>query len=142
MAKERVVSLDWLKCLAALLIVNSHIGVCYGKYAALATGGAIGNAIFFFCSGYALSLGRFDRFDNWYKRRLFRIYPSVVARVLVIAPIIAVITAFFSGVDYNSMNINELIGGGAETASVSISSWWWMVPGSDSAVLRNSIYFA
>lgn len=112
MAKERVVSIDWLKCLAALLIVNSHIGVCYGKYAALATGGAIGNAIFFFCSGYALSLGRLDRFDNWYKRRLFRIYPSVVARVLVIAPIIAIITAFFSGMDCNSMSINELIGGG------------------------------
>lgn len=112
MAKERVVSLDWLKCLAAILIVNSHIGVCYGKYAALATGGAIGNTIFFFCSGYALSLGRFDRFDNWYKRRLFRLYPSVVARVLIIAPIIAMLTGLFSGEDYNILSVNWLIGGG------------------------------
>lgn len=104
MAKERVVSLDWLKCLAALLIVNSHMGVCYGKYAALATGGAIGNAIFFFCSGYALSLGRFDRFDNWFKRRVFRIYPSVIAKAFV-APIIAALTALFAtgslSMDYN-----------------------------------------
>ena len=95
MAKERVVSLDWLKCLAALLIVNSHMGVCYGTYAALATGGAIGNAIFFFCSGYALSLGRFDRFDNWFKRRVFRIYPSVIAKAFV-APIIAALTVLFT----------------------------------------------
>lgn len=44
-----------------------------------ATGGTIGDALFMFCSGYTLFLGRIDRFDNWYKRRISRIYPSVIA---------------------------------------------------------------
>lgn len=49
----------------------------YGKYSLLATGGAIGDVLFFFCSGYTLFLGRERRFDNYYKRRINRIYPTV-----------------------------------------------------------------
>ena len=49
------------------------------KYEMFATGGTIGDALFMFCSGYTLFLGRIDRFDNWYKRRINRIYPSVFA---------------------------------------------------------------
>ena len=51
----------------------------YGKYNALATGGAIGDVLFFFCSGFTLFLGKMGRFDNWYKRRINRIYPTVFA---------------------------------------------------------------
>lgn len=51
----------------------------YGKYSILATGGAIGDVLFFFASGYTLFLGRIGRFDNWYKRRINRIYPTVFA---------------------------------------------------------------
>lgn len=40
-------------------------------------GGAIGDVLFFFCSGYTLFLGRERRFDNYYKRRINRIYPTV-----------------------------------------------------------------
>lgn len=40
---------------------------------------AIGDALFFFCSGFTLFLGRMGRFDNWYKRRINRIYPTVFA---------------------------------------------------------------
>lgn len=39
----------------------------YGDFNDLATGGAIGDVLFFFCSGYTLFLGRMGRFDNWYK---------------------------------------------------------------------------
>ena len=77
--KERNVSIDILKCLAAILITNSHMGLLYGKYSVLATGGAIGDVLFFFCSGFTLFLGRMGRFDNWYKRRINRIYPTVFA---------------------------------------------------------------
>ncbi len=44
----------------------------------LATGGILGDALFFFCSGYKLFLGGMGRFDNWYKRRVVRIYPSII----------------------------------------------------------------
>jgi hypothetical protein len=49
----------------------------YAKFPILATGGVIGDSLFFFCSGFTLFLGRMERFDNWYKRRINRIYPSV-----------------------------------------------------------------
>jgi len=52
-------------------------------YGMLATGGAIGDALFMFCSGYTLFWGSMKRFDNWYKRRVNRIYPSVFACVAV-----------------------------------------------------------
>lgn len=83
--KQRDNSIDILKCIAALIITNSHMEVLYGDYAALATGGAIGDALFFFCSGYTLFLGRDGGFFNWYKRRINRIYPSVFAWALVAA---------------------------------------------------------
>lgn len=50
----------------------------YGKYNILATGGAIGDVLFFFCSGFTLFLGQERRFDNYYKRRINRIYPTVL----------------------------------------------------------------
>lgn len=81
------ISIDILKCWAALLITNSHMDMLYVYFAGLATGGALGDALFFFCSGFTLFLGRLGRFDNWYKRRINRIYPSVIGW--------AVISTFF-----------------------------------------------
>lgn len=100
--KERNISIDILKCLAALLITNSHMELLYGKYSALATGGAIGDVLFFFCSGFTLFLGRQGRFDNWYKRRINRIYPTVFAW--------AILGCFFFG--YQNDMKNTLIHGG------------------------------
>lgn len=77
--KERNIGIDILKFFAALLITNSHMELVYGNYSMLATGGAIGDVLFFFCSGFTLFLGRMGRFDNWYKRRINRIYPTVFA---------------------------------------------------------------
>ena len=56
--RQRNISIDILKCIAAILITNSHMGPLYGKYSILATGGAIGDVLFFFCSGFTLFLGR------------------------------------------------------------------------------------
>ena len=69
MNKTRDISIDILKCIAAIVITNSHMELLYGKYNVLATGGAIGDVLFFFCSGFTLFLGKMGRFDNWYKRR-------------------------------------------------------------------------
>lgn len=81
--KEKNLSIEFIKFIALFIIANSHMEILYGKFSFLATGGSIGDALFFFCSGYTLFLGRHDRFDNWYKRRISRIYPSVFAWALV-----------------------------------------------------------
>lgn len=103
MLHKRNIAIDVMKFFAALLITNSHMGMMYTKFSSLATGGAIGDAIFFFCSGFTLFLGQERRFDNWYKRRISRIYPTVIAW--------AIVTAFFINDTYS---IRECItkGGG------------------------------
>lgn len=83
MLQKRNISIDILKCFAAILITNSHMGLLYHPYEKFATGGAIGDVLFFFCSGFTLFLGRSARFDNWYKRRINRIYPTVFAWAIV-----------------------------------------------------------
>lgn len=75
-------SIDLLKCLAVLCIFNAHSTMLYPVWPWLSTGGYVGDALFFFCSGYTLFLdngSRLCRFDNWYKRRLGRIWPSCLA---------------------------------------------------------------
>ncbi len=71
--------MDVVKFLAVFLIINSHADIAYPKYSILATGGGIGDALFLFCSGFTLFLGKPLRFDFYYKRRVNRIYPSVFA---------------------------------------------------------------
>lgn len=100
---KRNISINILKCIAAILITNSHMDLLYGKYSTFATGGAIGDALFFFCSGFTLFLGRTGRFDNWYKRRINRIYPTVFAW--------AILGAFLFGYNFN-MRHTILFGGG------------------------------
>lgn len=75
--KKREYAIDFLKFFAALLITNSHLEVFDPTYP-LATGGSIGDVLFLFCSGYTLFMGKMGRFDNWYKRRLNRIFPPVI----------------------------------------------------------------
>ncbi len=84
MAQKRIPAIDYLKFIAVFLVMNSHMSICYPRFDFLATGGAIGDALFFFASGFTLFLGKTDvRFDQWYKRRINRIYPSVIATAIV-----------------------------------------------------------
>lgn len=99
---NREISIDLMKFLAVFLIINSHMDALYTQYSQLATGGSIGDALFLFCSGYALLLGKEQKFDLWYKRRINRIYPSVI--------ICAIMGCLFSGKD----NITLLKLGGGE----------------------------
>ena len=80
--KQRNIAIDILKFVAVFMVMNSHMAVCYPKYSVLATGGAIGDALFFFASGFTLFLGTSIRFDNWYKRRINRIYPSILSTAI------------------------------------------------------------
>ena len=73
-------AIDILKFVAAILITNSHMSGLYpSTYSSLATGGAIGDALFFFASGYTISYSRGGDFFNWYKRRINRIFPTLFA---------------------------------------------------------------
>ena len=98
MANERNIAIDILKVFAVLLVMNSHMKMCYPNYSFFATGGAIGDALFFFASGFTLFIGKHMRFDNWYKRRINRIYPSILT------------TAIFVYVVWNfSENIGDIL---------------------------------
>ncbi len=84
MVKERDTAIDFVKFVALFLVLNSHMAVSYvGGAKSLATGGAIGDALFFFASGFTLFLGRSLNFVNWYKRRINRIYPSLIAVAII-----------------------------------------------------------
>lgn len=83
--KERNLSLELVKLLAVITVANHWMEPLYVKWGALATGGAIGDVLFFFVSGYTLFLGRFGRFDNWYKRRVKRIYPSLLSNAIILS---------------------------------------------------------
>ncbi len=95
--------IEMLKFIAAIIIVNSHMGDLYVHYPQLATGGAIGDALFFFCSGFGLALSRKRSFDNYYKRRIGRIYPAIFCY--------AIITSFLFHRDTDMKTI-VLYGGG------------------------------
>lgn len=64
-----------VKALAACLVVNSHFDAIW-PISALATGGAVGNCLFFFSSGFLL-VGIKQDFASWYGKRIIRIYPAL-----------------------------------------------------------------
>ena len=77
-------AIDLMKFIAAILITNSHMTSIYPRqFSQLATGGAIGDSLFFFCSGFCLMMGSDTDFFNWYKRRINRIFPTVFAVALI-----------------------------------------------------------
>ena len=76
----------WLRALAALLIVNSHLE---GQHLIpqAAVDGLLGNSLFFFLAGLSLVASERNSrrsFPDWYGRRLIRIVPSVVVAILVL----------------------------------------------------------
>lgn len=60
----RIAGIDVLKVFAVLFVLNSHMGACYGEYAVLATGGAIGDALFFFLLGIYVAARRLAGFSQ------------------------------------------------------------------------------
>lgn len=73
---QRLKSIDYIKCLACLLILNSHVGVLYPDTLQKAAGGGyFGNSLFFFVSGYCL-LNIRESFPKWYLKRIIRVYIS------------------------------------------------------------------
>ena len=77
---------DLTRAAAAILIANSHLEPFYPR-AWMAGDGLTGNALFYFLSGFGVSLAastRRDRYGPWMGRRLLRLYPTVIVAGLVI----------------------------------------------------------
>lgn len=87
MGKKIYTSVDAIKCLAALLVLNSHMDLIY-PISALATGGAIGNGLFFFASGFlANNIHSETSFLPWYLKKVKRLIP-ITAIVAIIRLVI------------------------------------------------------
>ncbi len=72
---------DFLRFLAIVCIVNSHLDAYY-PVPGLATGGMLGNSLFFLLSAFGLALSWDNHprpFSEWYGRRIRRILPSIWA---------------------------------------------------------------
>lgn len=70
---------EFLRCVAIIMIVNSHLDVFY-PIPALGTGGAIGNSLFFMLSSFGLFLSNQNNplpFKQYLRGRVRKIYPSV-----------------------------------------------------------------
>ncbi len=76
-----------IKCLATILITNSHYGNVW-PVSFMAMGGLMGNTLFFGASGFCLYEIK-QPFVAWYKKRIVRIYP-----VLWITNIIGLVIGF------------------------------------------------
>ena len=114
---ERDFAIDIVKFLAVLLIINSHADIMYPHLKILATGGAIGDCLFLFCSGFTLFMGEQKSFFNYYKRRISRIFPSVVASI-----------AFLHIISGNGMiNVKELGGGNFVMAIMVYYVLLWLI---------------
>lgn len=70
---------NFLRFFAIVLIINSHLDDYY-PIRFFATGGAMGNALFFVLSSFGLFLSaqkNLKPFTEWYTQRIKRIYPTV-----------------------------------------------------------------
>jgi len=76
-----IVFINYLKFAATVLITNSHFGDIW-PISALASGGLLGNIIFFAVSGYLLFNIK-DGFPKWFSKRFFRVYPAMAAFTLI-----------------------------------------------------------
>lgn len=82
---------DALRCMAILLVINSHMDILY-PIPQLSTGGAIGNALFFMLSAYGITLSErrsAQALSQYLGKRITRVYiPVWTCVILLILPIV------------------------------------------------------
>ncbi len=71
---------NYLRTIAAILITNSHFSNIW-PVSAMATGGLLGNVLFFAISGFCLFNVK-ENFGKWYLKRILRVYPTLIAFTL------------------------------------------------------------
>lgn len=75
-----------LRCLAILLVINSHMDILY-PIPQLSTGGAIGNALFFMLSAYGITLSerkKSQTLSEYLGKRITRVYIPVWTCILLL----------------------------------------------------------
>lgn len=88
--KDKKYFINLLRVLAAVCITNSHFANVW-PISGIASGGMLGDVLFFAISGYCLYRPEFKMqdFGRWYIKRIRRIYITVI--------LIALLTCFFTG---------------------------------------------
>lgn len=95
----------FLRFIAIILVINSHMDEFY-PYAWLATGGAIGNSLFFMLSAYGLLMSEQSykqSFTEYYVKRVKRIYPAVWINIVCLIIPITIFYYFTSPYWYEAM---------------------------------------
>lgn len=88
MNNKRIESVDFLKLIAILLIMNSHFDSLYPN-AAFATGGSAGNSLFFIIAGYLVSYQ--ENFKKWFSKKIVKLFlPIFIVNLFVIDKILAI----------------------------------------------------
>ena len=80
--------INYLRTIATVLITNSHYSNIW-PISAMATGGLLGNILFFAASGFCLCNVK-ENFGKWYLKRFLRIYP-----VMAIFTLLTVLSGFY-----------------------------------------------
>lgn len=74
--KEHNVGIDILKIIGITFILNSHLDSIY-PISQMATGGALGNSLFFICAGFLFQINVGDTFFIWIKNKVINLYLPV-----------------------------------------------------------------
>lgn len=72
--------INYLKLIATILITNSHFGNIW-PVSAMASGGLLGNILFFAVSGFLLFNIK-ESFPKWFSKRFLRVYPAMAVFTL------------------------------------------------------------
>ncbi len=115
--------ITWLRCLAAMLITNSHyIGIYPTDI--IANGGLLGDIIFFCVSGYCLTNIR-TGFFKWYGKRISRIFP-----VVILISIIYLLIGQYDFSVYASGTESTLLYQGLSAIGIGYPKWlsWFVYP--------------
>lgn len=108
--KQRIYAIDFMRFIAVLFITNSHAIALYKDInPALATLGVHGNAIFLFVSGFTLALKdlKDTSFIDFYKRRLARIYPTLIMWPIMVNHYICYLSSMILGIYYGRLKIQS-----------------------------------
>lgn len=82
-AKKIFISIIFLRVIATILITNTHYGQIWPT-SKMAVGGLLGDLLFFCISGFCLSSTKKPKTLNFFKKRVLRIYPSVIIVTLIL----------------------------------------------------------
>lgn len=82
-AKRIFISIILLRVIATILITNTHYGQIWPT-SKMAVGGLLGDLLFFCISGFCLSSAKKPKTSIFFKKRVLRIYPSVIIITLIL----------------------------------------------------------